>query len=69
MAYRGLFRLLEEPMLVLFTSAIQHRIARWRSPHGIRPFLSLFALLIVSFVTGRGDDRQWFAPALEIPPF
>ena len=34
-------------MNVLLTSAIRRRIARWRSSHWIRPFLSLVTLLIV----------------------
>jgi type IV secretion system protein VirB2 len=46
-AYRGLPRPLEVPMIVMLTPAIRRRIARWRSPHWIRPFLSLFTLLIV----------------------
>jgi type IV secretory pathway VirB2 component (pilin) len=47
-------------MIVLLTSAIRRRIARWWSTHWIRQFLSLFALLIVSPV---------FAHALGSSPF
>jgi type IV secretory pathway VirB2 component (pilin) len=47
-------------MIVLLTSAIRRRIARWRSPHWIRPLLSLFTVLIVSPV---------FAHAMSSSPF
>ena len=47
-------------MIVMLTPAIRRRIARWRSPHWIRPFLSLFTLLIVS---------PAFAHALSSSPF
>jgi type IV secretory pathway VirB2 component (pilin) len=47
-------------MIVLLTPAIRRRIARWRSPHWIRPFFSLFTLLIVSPV---------FAHAMSSSPF
>jgi type IV secretion system protein VirB2 len=59
-AYRGLSRPLEVPMIVMLTPAIRRRIARWRSPHWIRPSLSLFTLLIVSPV---------FAHAMSSSPF
>ena len=47
-------------MIVMLTSAIRRRIARWRSPHWIRPLLSLFTVLIVSPV---------FAHAMSSSPF
>jgi type IV secretion system protein VirB2 len=47
-------------MIVLLTSAIRRKIARWRSSHWIRPFLSLFTLLIVC---------PAFAHALSSSPF